>query len=143
MIVLLIPHLKKFFYQCPTFKLTFFCYSLKFLYKFLYYFILVSFLLTLPVICQVHSSRNYIPIVISSPSYTSLHSMAATFLAICLTAVLQPSGYSIFYSRNTPFNLVFHDRVTPVSVSTLKPLLGIIEIILLKLWASSIVGTHI
>jgi len=31
------------------------------------------------------------------------------------------------------FNLVFHNRVTPVSVSILKPLLGVIEAIPLKL----------
>ena len=40
--------------------------------------------------------------------------MVATFLATHLMAVLQPSRYSIF-----------HDRVTSVSVSTLKPLLGV------------------
>ena len=31
------------------------------------------------------------------------------------------------------FNSVFHNRVTPVSVSTLKPLLRVIEVLLLKL----------
>jgi len=41
------------------------------------------------------------------------------------------------------FNLVFHDGVTPVSVSTLKPLLGVIGAIPLKLQAFPIVGTHI
>ena len=30
------------------------------------------------------------------------------------------------------FNSVFHDGITPVSVSTLKPLLGVIEVLLLK-----------
>ena len=30
------------------------------------------------------------------------------------------------------FNLVFHDGVTPVSVSILKPLLGVIEVLPLK-----------
>jgi len=30
------------------------------------------------------------------------------------------------------FNLVFYDGVTPVSVSTLKPLLGVIEALPLK-----------
>ena len=43
--------------------------------------------------------------------------MAATFLATCLMAVLQPSGYS-----------VFHDGVNPVSVSTLKLPLGVIGV---------------
>ena len=58
---------------------------------------------------QVHPSGNYIPIVISSPNYTSPPSMAEILL----------------------FNLVFHNGVTPVSVSTLKPR------------ASPIVETHI
>jgi len=49
----------------------------------------------------------------------------------------------IFHSRDTPFDLVFHDRVAPVSVSTLKPLLGVIGAIPLNLRVSSIVGTHI
>ena len=51
---------------------------------------------------QVYPSGNYISAVISSPNYTSLPSTAATFLATCLLAVLQPSRYSIFYSRDTP-----------------------------------------
>jgi len=46
--------------------------------------------------------------------------------------VLQPSMYSIFHSGDTPFDLVFYDGVTPVSVSILKPLLGIIGAIPLK-----------
>ena len=37
---------------------------------------------------QVHPSRNYISVVISSPNYTSLPSIVATFLTTCLTAVL-------------------------------------------------------
>jgi len=48
---------------------------------------------------QVHMSGNYIPIVISPPNYTSLPSMAEMLL----------------------FDLVFHDGVTPVNVSILKP----------------------
>ena len=51
---------------------------------------------------QVHTFRNYIPAVISSPNYTSLPFMVATFLATCLTVVLQLSKYSIFHSRDTP-----------------------------------------
>ena len=46
--------------------------------------------------------------------------------------MLQPSRYSVFY-----------DRVTPVSVSILKPPLGVIGAIPLKSQASPIVGTHI
>ena len=54
---------------------------------------------------QVHPSRSYISTVISSPNYTSLPSMAATFLTIYLRAVLQPSGYFIFHSRDTSIQL--------------------------------------
>ena len=51
---------------------------------------------------QVHLSGNYISMMISSPNYTSLPFMAATFLITHLLAVLQPSRYSVFYGRNTP-----------------------------------------
>jgi len=54
---------------------------------------------------QAHPSRNYIPVVISSLNYTSLPSMVAIFLATHLMAVLQPSGYSVFYSGDTPVQL--------------------------------------
>jgi len=70
---------------------------------------------------QVHPSRNNIPTVKSSPKHTSPPSMVATFLATCLMAVLQPSGYSVFY-----------DGVILVSVSTLKPLLRVIGALPLK-----------
>ena len=62
--------------------------------------------------------ENYIPAVMPPLNPTSPPSTAATFLATRLMAVLQPSGYS-----------VFHDGVTPVSVSTLKPLLGAIGVV--------------
>jgi len=78
---------------------------------------------------QVHLSGNYIPMVISSSNYTSLPSMVATFLATHLKTVLQPSGYSIFYGG-----------VTPISVSTLKPPLRVIEALPLKLRASPIIS---
>jgi len=41
------------------------------------------------------------------------------------------------------FDSVFHDGVTPVSVSTLKPPLGVIEALPLKLQTFPIVGIHI
>ena len=44
---------------------------------------------------QVHSSRNYIPVVKSPSKHTSLPSIVAIFLAIYLMAVLQLSGYSV------------------------------------------------
>ena len=81
---------------------------------------------------QVHLSENYIPTVILSPNYTSPPSMVATFLATYLVAVMQSSGYSIFYNRDTLIN-----------ISTLKPLLRIIKAILLKLQASLIAETCI
>jgi len=51
---------------------------------------------------QVHPSGNYIPVVKSSPKYTSLPSTAATFLTTRLMAVLHPSRYSVFYGGDTP-----------------------------------------
>jgi len=41
------------------------------------------------------------------------------------------------------FNLVFYDGVTPVSVSTLKPLLRVIEVLPIKPQASLILSVHI
>ena len=70
---------------------------------------------------QVCPSGNYIPTVISSSNYTSLPSMVEILL----------------------FDLVFHDRVTPVSVSILKPLLGVIEALPLKPQASPIISVYI
>ena len=54
---------------------------------------------------KVHPSGNYIPTVISSLNYTSLPSMVVIFLTTYLMAVLQPSGYFIFHSRDTPIQL--------------------------------------
>ena len=67
---------------------------------------------------QVHPFGNYIPSVISSPNYISLPSTVAIFLAIHLMAVLQLSRYSMV--EILLFDSVFHNRVTSVSVSTLK-----------------------
>ena len=49
--------------------------------------------------------ENYIPAVMPPLNHTSPPSMAATFLATCLMAVLQPFGYSVFYDRDTPIQL--------------------------------------
>ena len=57
--------------------------------------------------------------------------------------MLQPSRYSVFHSGDTPFDLVFHNRIVLVSILILKPLLGVIGAISLKLQASPIIGTHI
>jgi len=57
------------------------------------------------VICKSTCPENYIPAVMSPPKNTSLPSTVATFLATCLMAVLQPSGYSVFHGGNTPIQL--------------------------------------
>jgi len=57
---------------------------------------------------QVYLFGNNIPAVKPPLNHTSLPSMVAILL----------------------FNLVFHDGVTPVSVSTLKPLLRVIGVLL-------------
>jgi len=54
---------------------------------------------------QVHLSENNIPAVKPPPNHTSPPSMAATFLATHLMVVLQPSGYSVFHSGDTPIQL--------------------------------------
>ena len=54
---------------------------------------------------QVHLSRNNVPVVKLPPNHTSLPSTAATFLATCLMAVLQPSRYSVFHGGDTPIQL--------------------------------------
>ena len=81
---------------------------------------------------QVYLSRNNVPAVEPPLNHTSPPSMAAIFLTTCLMAVLQPSGYSVLHSGDTPIHLVFHDGVTPVSVLILKPPLGVIGVLPLK-----------
>ena len=54
---------------------------------------------------QVHLSGNNVPVVIPPSNHTSLPSMAATFLATRLMAVLQHSRYSVFHDGDTPIQL--------------------------------------
>ena len=54
---------------------------------------------------QVHLSGNNIPMVKPPPNHTSLPSIVATFLVTHLMVVLQPSGYSVFHSRDTSIQL--------------------------------------
>jgi len=54
---------------------------------------------------QVHLSGNNVPTLKPPPNHTTPSSTAATFLATCLMAVLQPSRYSIFHSGDTPIQL--------------------------------------
>ena len=49
--------------------------------------------------------ENYIPVVMPPLNHTSPPSTAATFLATRFMVVLQPSGYSVFHSRDTPIQL--------------------------------------
>jgi len=87
---------------------------------------------------QVYLSRNYIPGVISPPNYTS-----PPLLQYILQWCCNHLGILSSLAEILLFDLVFHNGVTLVSVSTLRPLLRIIEAIPLKLQASPIVGTHI
>ena len=49
--------------------------------------------------------ENYIPMVMPPLNPISPPSTAATFLATRLMAVLQSSGYSVFYDRDTSIQL--------------------------------------
>ena len=49
--------------------------------------------------------QNNIPIVKPPLNHASLPFTAATLLTTRLMAVLQPSGYSVFYGGNTPIQL--------------------------------------
>ena len=57
------------------------------------------------VICKSTCPENYIPVVMPPLNPTSPPSTAAIFLATRLMAVLQPSGYSVFHSGDTPIQL--------------------------------------
>ena len=57
------------------------------------------------VICRSTCPENYIPTVMSPLKNTSPLSTVATFLAIRLMVVLQPSGYSVFHGGDTPIQL--------------------------------------
>ena len=76
---------------------------------------------------QVHSSGNYIPIVKSPPKHTS-----PPFLQHILWWCYNSLGIPSSKVEILLFNSVFYDEVTPVSVSTLKPPLRVIGVLLLK-----------
>ena len=57
------------------------------------------------VIYKSNCPENYIPAVMPPLNPTSPPSTVATFLATRLMAVLQSSGYSVFYDRDTPIQL--------------------------------------
>ena len=77
---------------------------------------------------QAYPSGNYISTVISFPNYTSL-----SFLQHILWWCCNPLSILFSMVKILLFNSVFYDGVTPVSISTLKPRLGVIEVLPLKL----------
>ena len=89
---------------------------------------------------QVHLSGNNVPTVKPLPNHTSLPSTVATFV---LWWCCEPPDIPSSTAEILLFNSVFHDRVAPVSVSTLKPLLGEIGVLPLKLQASPILSVCI
>ena len=76
---------------------------------------------------QVHLSRNYIPTVILSPNYISPPFSQHALQWYCNHTNILSSTTEILL-----FDLVFHNGVTPVSVSILKPPLRVIGVIPLK-----------
>jgi len=87
---------------------------------------------------QVYLSGNYISAVISSSNYTS-----PPFLQHALWQCCNYLGIPSSTAEILLFDLVFHDGVTPVSVSTLKPLLGVIGALPLEPQASPIISIYI
>jgi len=73
---------------------------------------------------QAHPSGNYIPIVILSPNHINL-----PFSQHVLWQYYNPLSILSSMVEILLFNLVFYDGVIFVSVSTLKPLLGVIGVL--------------
>ena len=82
---------------------------------------------------QVHLSGNNISTVKPPPNHTS-----PSFLQHILWQCCNPPGIPSSMVGILLFNLVFHNRVTPVSVLILKPPLGVIGVLPLKPQASLI-----
>jgi len=87
---------------------------------------------------QVHLSGNNIPTVKPLLNHTS-----PPFLQHVLWRCCNPLGIPSSMAGILLFNSVFYDRVTPVSVSTLKSLLRAIGVLLLKSQASPIISVCI
>ena len=85
---------------------------------------------------QVHLSGNNVPTVEPPLNHTSLPFTVATFPPPFSQHVswwcCNHLGILSSMAEILLFNSVFHDGVTPVSVSTLKPLLGVIGALPLK-----------
>ena len=82
--------------------------------------------------------ENYIPAVMPPLNPTS-----PPFSQHILWQCYNPLGIPSSTAEILLFNSVFYDRVAPVSVSTLKPLLGVIGVLLLKPRASPITSVCI
>ena len=81
---------------------------------------------------QVYLSGNNVSAVKPPPNYTS-----SLFSQHISWWCCNPPGIPSSMVEILLFNLVFYNRVTPVSVSTLKSLLGVIEVLPLKPRVSS------
>ena len=75
------------------------------IHKAAFHCIFLSSLSRYAIIYKSTCPENYIPAVIPPLNPTSPPSTVATFLATHLMAVLQPSGYSVFHSGDTPIQL--------------------------------------
>ena len=91
-----------------------------------------------PCYMQVHPPRIYISMVILILNYIS-----PPFLQHILWQCCNSPGILSSMAEILLFNLVFHDRITPVSVLTLKSPLRVIEVLPLKPQASLILSVCI
>ena len=82
---------------------------------------------------QVHLLGNNIPVVKPPPNIQACLPWWLSFSQHVLWWCCNHLGIPSSTAEILLFNLVFHDGVTPVSVSTLKPLLRVIGVLLLKL----------
>ena len=109
-----------------------------------YSLVYIFFLLLIPsVICKSTCPENYISAVMPSLNLQAHLPRRPPFSQHVLWRCYNPLGILSSTAEILLFNSVFHDGVAPVSVSTLKPLLGAIGVLPLKPRASSIVSVCI
>ena len=89
---------------------------------------------------QVHLSGNYVSAVKSPPSIQVHLPWWPPFSQHVLWWYCNHPGILSSIAEILLSNLVFHNGVTPVSVLTLKPPLGVIGVLLLKPWVSPILS---
>jgi len=82
---------------------------------------------------QVHLSGNYITAVKSPSNIQACLPWWPPFSQHVLWQCCNHLGILSSMAEILLSNSVFHEQVTPISVSTLKPLLGVIKVLLLKL----------